>query len=464
MTDKLAAARIVIAGTGGDSGKTIVSMGLAASWRRHGYKVAVFKKGPDYIDAAWLKFAAGRTTRNLDAYMMGTEGVKKSFDRYHITEGVNLIEGNRGLYDGFNHRGTVSTAELAKLLHAPVILVQDVTKVTRTAAAVVLGCRHLDPDVQIAGVILNRVAGRRHERVVRDAIESICDIPVLGAVPRRGNERYLPERHLGLVTPEEHPELRGVLDKIVELIENSVDVDRVLEIAQAAPDWEGLPLERTATSVVKTVRIAYFHDSAFTFYYPENLEALEEVGAELIPVSSLDSPELPPCDGLYIGGGFPETHAGRLARNAPLLQSVRDRALAGLPIYAECGGLIYLCRSITYQDQTYPLANVFPIDLQMFSRPQGHGYMEVLVDKPNPFFPVQTRIRGHEFHYSRIVNIDRSVETVFKVERGHGAFEGRDGLYFRNVCAGYLHIHAASVLGWAEQFVKAASDHQKGWI
>jgi cobyrinic acid a,c-diamide synthase len=461
MISKLIAPRIVIAGTSGDSGKTIVSMGLAASWRRRGYKVAVFKKGPDYIDAAWLKFASGQTARNLDTYMMGVEGVRQSFQRNCLHEGINLIEGNRGLYDGFDSRGSHSTAELAKLLDAPVVLVLDVTKVTRTAAATVLGCQHLDADVRIAGVILNRVAGSRHERVIRDSIESICKVPVLGVIRRISDAEYLPDRHLGLITPEEHPELQGLGDTIAELIDKFVEVDRIWGIAHEAPSLEASPIPDETVSKVEIVRIAFFSDSAFTFYYQDNLEALAAAGAELIPVSSLEAEELPPCDGLYIGGGFPETHVERLGDNRSLMKSVKSHADSGLPIFAECGGLIYLCNSILYKNKTFPLSGVFPIDLEMKTKPQGHGYMEVKVDQENPFFSKETIIRGHEFHYSSPIGDSEKLKTAYTVLRGSGSFKKRDGLIFRNVLASYLHIHTAGVPQWAENFVNLASKHKK---
>jgi len=463
MSEKQQATRIVIAGTGGDSGKTLVSMGLISSWRRRQYKVAVFKKGPDYIDAAWLKFAAGRPARTLDTFMLGQKGVLQVFSNHCLVDGINLIEGNRGLYDGVDNRGTHSTAELAKLLNSPVFLVLDVTKVTRTAAALVLGCQQLDPDVNLAGVILNRVAGKRHEKIVRESIESICGIPVLGAIPKQKGDQLLPDRHLGLITPEEHPELRGLTESLATLIDNHVDVDKIEEIAKDVSPFlvpDSNPTRKVITR--KKVLIAYFSDSAFTFYYPDNLEALEAAGAELIPLSSLSASELPDCDALYIGGGFPETHANLLSQNHSLLKSVNKNALKGLPVYAECGGLIYLCRSITYQGKKHPLAGVFPIDLVMQSKPQGHGYMVVTVDRDNPFFPRNMTLTGHEFHYSNVDDVDGEVETIFNVDRGSGSIHHRDGLRFKNVLASYLHIHAAGVPEWAENFVKLASDQQTG--
>ena len=455
------AARIVIAGTGGDTGKTLVSMGLVALWRQRGLKVAVFKKGPDYIDAAWLEFASGTPARNLDTYMMGAEAVAASFVRHSRSADVSLIEGNRGLFDGVDTQGTHSTAELAKLLNAPVILLQDVTKVTRTAAAAVLGCLQLDPQVQVAGVILNRVAGPRHERVVRESIESICGVPVIGAIPRISGENVLPGRHLGLVTPQEHSGVEGLKEKTAEIVERHVDIDRILAIARQVPALSQEPRsEKKVRPSSSAVRLAYFKDSAFNFYYQDNLEALQAAGAELIPVSSLQRDTLPPCDGLYIGGGFPETHAEQLSRNRSLLADVKRKAVAGLPIFAECGGLIYLCHSIAFHHNVYPLSDVFPVDLQMMAKPQGHGYMEVEVDTDNPYFPRGSRIRGHEFHYSRVIAGWEQVKSIYAVNRGEGCLNHRDGLLFGNVLASYLHLHAAGVPEWADNFVQVARDHQ----
>ncbi len=434
-------------------------MGLTASWRLSGHKVAVFKKGPDYIDAAWLEFASGTRARNLDTYMMGREGVMDSFQRNCPDADLCLIEGNRGLFDGADKAGTHSTAELAKLLKAPVILVKDVTKVTRTAAVEILGCLKMDPDLNLAGVILNRVAGSRHERVVRESIESICGIPVFGAIPKLVNEKLLPGRHLGLITPSEHPELKGIGEKTAEIIDKYTDVNRITKLAETSPvlNSDSQSIE-SHSAPREAVRIAYFSDSAFTFYYQDNLDALQAAGAELIPVSSLESPLLPRCDGLYIGGGFPETHAERLSLNRSLIESVKNNIEGGLPVYAECGGLIYLCRSITYRGKSFSFSDVFPVDLEMITKPQGHGYMEVEVDAENPFFPQKTIIRGHEFHYSRIAKGGENILSAYKVKRGVGCSNKRDGLVYKNVLASYLHIHTGGAPGWAENFVKKARD------
>ncbi len=447
--------RLVIAGAAGDSGKTIVSLVLLFAARERGWDVRAFKKGPDYIDAAWLAWASGHPARNLDTFLMGFPGATASFARHAAPGGFNLIEGNRGLYDGSDARGTHSTAELAKALDAPVLLVVNASKVTRTAAATVLGCQRMDPGVRIAGVVLNQVARPRHEAVLREAIESVCGLPVLGALPRISGENPLPGRHLGLVPPAEHSgadELRATLLQLARRL----DLDRIA--ALSCPELVPAGL-RPAVQPQRCThsRIGYLHDSAFTFYYPENLEALEEGGAELAPVSALSGEVLPPdLDALYIGGGFPETHAAAIAQNRAFLASLKTAAENGLPIYAECGGLMLLSRAILWQGGNYPMAGVLPFSVEVRPAPQGHGYARLRIDRANRFFPQGAVLAGHEFHYSRIVPEGALPPTAAAVERGAGAHTGRDGIVIHNVWASYTHIHALATPEWAKGFLEAA--------
>lgn len=457
--------RIVIAGMGGDSGKTLLSLGLLSSWRRQGLRIATFKKGPDYIDAAWLTRLSGRACRNLDTFLMGEAEARSAFFTHSRDSDAALVEGNRGLFDGIDARGLHSTAELAKLLDAPVLLVLGVRKVTRTVAAWLLGCRTLDPQLNLAGVVLNRVAGARHERVVRDSVESICGLPVLGALPGLAQGSLLPERHLGLVTPAENERAEELEEELAAIVGRHVDCGEVLRIAGEAPPVQPAYLENAGPGKgdqASVVRIGYFSDTAFTFYYPENLEALEHLGAQLVPLSSLEQGELPPdVDALYIGGGFPETHASRLAGNRERLDSLARAVEQGLPVYAECGGLIYLARALRWKGQEYRMAGVLPITVELGERPAGHGYQQVAVDGDNPFFPVGTELTGHEFHYSRVVDQDGDVRSVFQVQRGTGALAGRDGLVRKNVLATYLHLHARGTPSWAEGLVGAAERFRK---
>jgi cobyrinic acid a,c-diamide synthase len=459
---KVKTLRLVIAGLSGDSGKTIVSLSLLAAMGRKGLNVVPFKKGPDYIDPAWLSTITGNVCRNLDTYLVDSEDVKRSFIRHASGADIAVIEGNRGLFDGKDLTGKHSTAGLAKLLQAPLILVVNATKATRTVAALVRGCQVFDPDLKIAGIILNKVAGPRHEKVIRESIEKYCDLPVLGAIPKLGKDAsLLPGRHLGLVPPTEFPGRSEVEDKLVEIATNHLDLDKILASASEVEDLT-VPGEMKVEPAKPQVRIGYFDDAVFTFYYPENLEALQQSGAKLVPVSSLADSVLPEIDALYIGGGFPETHARHLAENRSLMESVKSAADRGMPIYAECGGLIYLCRSLKWNDNIYTMADIFPIDLVMHTRPVGHGYTTVRVDQPNPFFEVGDEIKGHEFHYSGPISGTADISTCLSVQTGVGLGAHRDGLIHKLTQANYMHIHADGVKGWAAAMVAAAEEFAAG--
>lgn len=456
-TNSLRLPRLVVAGLSGDSGKTLVSLALVLAAKRQGLPVRAFKKGPDYIDAAWLAWATEHPARNLDGYMMGPERILSLFGRHAVQAGINVVEGNRGLYDGSDSQGTHSTAELAKLLRAPVVLVVNAAKVTRTLAASVLGCQKLDPGVCIAGVILNRISNRRHERVVSEAIESACGVPILGVLLKIPEAGLLPGRHLGLVTPAEHPEIEVLEAKLLEAVASRLEIETLLALARDVPPL-GLPAFRDEPSSDGSgLKIGYVKDSAFTFYYPENLEALERAGATVVPVSSLAPAALPDdLDALYIGGGFPETHAVRISSNRLFLDSLGQHARNGLPIYAECGGLMVLSRSMRIEGRVHPMANVLPLDVEMCQTPQGHGYAQLLVDRPNPFFPEGLTIDGHEFHYSRILLEGAQPQTACAVKRGSGCHEGRDAATVGNVWASYTHVHAAATPQWVDGLIGAA--------
>jgi cobyrinic acid a,c-diamide synthase len=455
------APRLVIAGQAGDAGKTIVSLAVLLAWRRAGVSVRSFKKGPDYIDPAWLGWAAGQPARNLDTYLMGADTVRTAFARHALSDGVNVIEGNRGLFDGFDTAGTHSTAELAKLLHAPVILVVNAAKVTRTVAAMVLGCQKFDSDLNLAGVVLNRVNGKRHERIVRACIEQSCGIPVVGVLPKIEAADLVPERHLGLVTPAEHGPTAALESGLFEHIVPGLDLAALSKIAYTAPPVAPAEERAVALPDLRGVKIGFLQDSAFTFYYAENLEALERSGAELVPISALAASQIPSgLHALYIGGGFPETHGDRLAANTSFLASLRAAAEGGLPIYAECGGLMLLSQAIRWHGQRNLMAGVLPFEVEVCPTPQGHGYAELLVDSPNPFYVPGTRLRGHEFHYSRIV-CGEPPATACAVVRGSGCWPGRDGVTLNNVWASYTHLHALATPEWASGLANAAAQRKR---
>lgn len=445
----------MLAGIGGDCGKTLVALGLTASWRQRGIPVIPFKKGPDYIDPAWLGMAAGKPTRNLDTWMMGPETVLDSFLQHAGSDCINLIEGNRGLYDGEDATGTHSSAELSKLLKVPVIIIIPTVKVTRTVAALVLGLKSLDTNIDLAGVILNRVATTRQEAIIRSSIEDNAGVPVLGAIRRTAGE-ILSSRHLGLVTPEEHRQSTKAIETAASIIADSVDLGRLESIAKNTTPL-GLQTRKPDTKhrPSQGLKIGIFRSSAFTFYYPENLEAIDRYGAVQVPIDPARDTTLPELDGLYIGGGFPETHASLLSSNESFRAAVGQAAHNGMPIWAECGGLIFLCRSVQWQGKKYPMADVFPVDIVLDRKPAGHGYEEVVVDRDNPFLPTGTILRGHEFHYSRLEDSD-SLDTIFRVNKGTGTGNGRDGLIYNNTVAGYLHLHALGSEQWIEGMIRTA--------
>ena len=460
--------RMLISALRGGSGKTILSLGIIAALKNRGQPVAPFKKGPDYIDAGWLALAAGRPCYNLDTFLLDAESVRRSFHSHTSPGDIAVIEGNRGLYDCIDTDGRTSSAELAKLLATPVILCLDCTKTTRTMAAVVSGCHLFDPEVNIRGVVLNRVAGTRHENILRASIEQHCGIPVIGAIPKLRQQRF-PERHMGLVPTPEHDWAMEAIAAVAEMAETYLDMDAVDGLARQAVASEAVPEDNdvavtTASSFPagEKPRIGILKDSAFQFYYPENIDAITDAGARLVFTSPLGDAPFPEVDGLYIGGGFPETHAEALAANAGYRDRIRDLAERGMPIYAECGGLMYLGKELVLDQGTYPMAGVLPITFGFSRRPQGHGYTVVRVDRPNPFFAQGTEFRGHEFHYSKVLDYaGERDQLVFDVHRGNGILDDRDGLCRGNVLATYTHLHALGLPQWAPALVNAAAKFQK---
>jgi cobyrinic acid a,c-diamide synthase len=469
--------RLIIAALRGGSGKTILSVGLIAAWKELKKPVAPFKKGPDYIDTGWLALAAGRPCYNLDSFLLEPQQIIQSFREHTLKDDIAVIEGNRGLYDGIDLAGSTSTAEMAKLLQTPVLLCVDCTKITRTMAALISGLIQFDPQIMIKGVVLNRVAGSRHERILRESIEHYCGIPVLGAIPKLVTQIF-PERHMGLVPTAEHDWAGKSIDAAARIAVEHIDLDAIYELTRnlpqlMSPSGDRLPetgrrkpavkgrIRRAGTAPARP-KIGIIKDTAFQFYYPENIEALTAAGAETVFISPLTDKSLPELDALYIGGGFPETHAQQLAANESFRKQIKALAETGLPIYAECGGLMYLGEELRLKKKSYPMAGVLPVAFDFYQRPQGHGYTVATVVNENPFYAVGTEIRGHEFHYSRVSKWSGDEDDlVFRMQRGVGISRDRDGISYKNVLASYTHIHALGTPQWAQALVRNARAYQK---
>ncbi|MEG6512131.1 cobyrinate a,c-diamide synthase [Desulforamulus ruminis] len=466
--------RVLVAAPQGRSGKTTITVGLIAALTAGGLKVQPFKKGPDFIDPSWLTRVAGHTCRNLDSYLMERQAIRSAFIRHARNSDMAIIEGAMGLFDGVDIAGSGSAAEIAKIVQAPVLLVINCTRMTRSVAAMVNGFANFDPEVKIGGVILNMVARSRHEQTLRASIKEYCDVPVLGAMPK-GKQFVIPDRHLGLVPAGEDERLSAAIREIGEAAANYLDIEGILKVAR---DWPDLVEESPVTEAAeirwlskeqvpsqKGPVIGVIKDRSFSFYYPENLEALVEAGASLVAVSAIADQQLPEVDGLYIGGGFPEVLARELEANQSFRSHLRRRIEEGLPVYAECGGLMYLGRRIHWSDQSYEMVGVLPLEVEMLKKPQGHGYMHLEVLPGTPYYSGKKLVRGHEFHHSRVVNLDEDCNFAFRVRRGHGINGEYDGLHYKNVVALYNHIHALVEKDWAKEFVHMAlrwkQDHKK---
>ena len=450
--------RVLISAAHKSSGKTTVSVGLCAALKNRGLAVQPFKKGPDYIDPMWLSTAGGRTCRNLDFYLMSSGEITAHFIRYSSDADFSLIEGNKGLYDGLNLDGSSSNAALAKLLRSPVVLVIDVRGMTRGIAPLILGYQAFDTDIRIAGVILNRLGGARHEVKLRAVIEHYTDVPVIGAV-HHDTRLEIVERHLGLMPSNEADAALHRTQEIGSIVGAQVDIDTLLQIGAAAPPLTpthsinrktAVPLTRT------TVRIGLVRDRAFGFYYADDLEALLAAGAELVPVDALNDAHLPQIDGLFIGGGFPELLMDELEANTTLRDEVRCAIESGLPTYAECGGLMYLSRSLTWRGKTRRMAGVIPGDVIMHDKPVGRGYVRLRETSAHPWpdaNPTGAPRLAHEFHYSSLENLDTEPEYAYNVERGTGIDGHHDGLIHKNLLASYAHFRSLEDYNWAARFV-----------
>ena len=410
-------ATVVIAGVRSGVGKTTIATGIMGALTRRGHRVQPFKAGPDYIDPSYHKLACGVPSRNLDTWLCDHPTVLELFQRASSGSDVSVVEGVMGVFDGrssLTEEG--SSAQLAKLLGAPVILIADAAKVARSVAAEVLGFQTFDPDLNIAGVILNGVASERHLEFCKPQIEATTGIPVLGYLPRK-EEFIQPERHLGLIPTVEGTVANDWYDNVINQVEATMDVPTILKLANTAKTPPSSPNVYPETPIPARATIAVAQDEAFNFYYQDSLDLLAAWGAELAPFSPLQDETLPSgANGIYLGGGFPELFADQLAGNKPMHYAIRQAVVKGVPVYAECGGLMYLGKSLSdLEGVTHPMLGIIPAESAMSQSRLTLGYREVESCSDSPVLPKGERVKGHEFHWSTLARAPDNQESVYKI-------------------------------------------------
>lgn len=481
---------LVIAGVSSGVGKTTVTVGLLEALRRRGLRVQAFKVGPDFIDPGFHAQVTGRPSYNLDGWICSREHLLETVAVQARDADIALIEGVMGCFDGFEGKSDDgSTAQVAKWLGAPVVLVADARAMARSGAAIVLGFERFDPELEIAGVIWNRVGGETHARWLDEALQGHCRALPLGWLPR-DEALALPERHLGLVTARERRLTPEFLDALVAAIEKRFDLDRLLSLARSSvsprvePAATGVPRGRAPVAsmsgeskdrvpaaqmpgvpqgrapVAKT-KIGVALDEAFQFYYPANFDLLQAAGAELHFWSPLRDAALPPVDGLYLGGGYPELYAKELSANIAMREAVRAFAGSGRPLYAECGGLMYLSSALEDLDGSeHPMVGLLPTHVRMRPKKLTLGYVEVELARDTLLGQRGTVLRGHEFHYSRIDELPPSVPRAYRVRRRRGGEEQAEGYLLGNVLASYLHLHFGANPLAAGRFVSSCRERR----
>lgn len=457
--------RVVIGAVSSGSGKTTIVTGILSALRQRGLNVQSYKIGPDYIDPGYHKLASGNPAHNLDSWLMPQEKLKEVFCRTAEEADIAIIEGVMGLYDG-GRKGVSSTAEIAKLLDAPVILVIDAKSMGASAAAIALGFKMYDPEVKLAGVILNRLGSPTHKTMIEDALKNI-GIDVLGAV-RRDDSLVMPERHLGLLPVEENEE-QEIVDKIGEAVGNQVDLDEIMKLAetQFSIDIDDIEEDNENEDIPqKKIKIAVAKDDAFSFYYPESIRMLEKCGAEIVNFSPLKDKKLPKCDGVILGGGFPEMFAEELQANVSMQESLRKAVNKGKPVYAECGGFMYLTEGLTdFEEVFHPMTGIIPVKVQMNKKLQMVGYVEAKMELSTVLGEKDTVIKGHEFHFSSEIaeeNKDmQGFERAFTFTRMRNNAKYPAGFVRDNVLGSYLHIHFIGCPESAQYFVDKCRENRR---
>lgn len=454
--------RIIIAGTNSGVGKTTLTLGIISALEKRGLKVQPFKAGPDYIDSSYHTLVSRRNCRNLDTWMLSKDVVLELFERQAKLCDISIIEGVMGLYDGVSDKEEGSSAHLAKILKSPVIIVVDAASLSRSAAAVVLGYKEFDRGVDLKGAILNNIGSPSHYRSVKYAIRNNVGLPVLGFLPK-DKRLILPERHLGLIPAQEKKPLDAFLKRATELVENNIDINAVVAISRNS---QPLPFFRKRLfakepHLLKT-NITVAKDTAFNFYYQDNLDILRHYGANIIEFSPIEDKNLPRgCDGLYIGGGFPELFAKQLSKNTGLKNDIIKRARQGMPVYAECGGLMYLMKNIVdFRNRNFPMAGIFNFSAKMAKSLAALGYVNIEAIRNNILTDKGDRIRGHVFHWSYLRGEPKKTEFAYRVKK-KGRDTISDGLLRWNVLASYAHLHFGSNLRFAKNFIDNCSIYAK---
>ncbi|WP_202320008.1 cobyrinate a,c-diamide synthase [Archaeoglobus neptunius] len=448
--------RVVIAGTSSKVGKTMVAIGLMRVLVNKGYTVQPYKVGPDFIDPGFHHLATGRYSRNLDSFMLSRDALLETFVRNFKGADIAVIEGKTGLYDSsdaVSERGSV--AEVSKILRAPVLLVANVERLNRTSAAIILGYKVFDPEVDLKGVILNRVGSDRHAGKVRKAVEKLAKVRVYGVIPRK--DIRMPYRHLGLVTAYERGDFDELIDNVARIIEEHVDVEKIVDLAYKAPPIDVKLFEEKDKK--SGIKIGVLRDEVFSFYYQDNLDQLSRY-AEIVTIDSIRDRRLPDVDALYIGGGFPEVFAEQLERNRRLRDEIYSFCDSGRPVYAECGGLMYLGEKIDTGSAEYEMVGFLPLKTVMFKKFQAQGYSVYSAVKSNPITTRGRKVVGHEFHYSKAI-LTGKADFAFAVKRGFGIDGKRDGIMVKNVMGNYIHVHFLSDRSLAKRFVQQAKKYRR---
>ena len=449
--------RLLISAAHKSSGKTTLTLGLCAALHARGLQVQSYKKGPDYIDPMWLSRASERDCHNLDFQTMSDDEILAYLSFYSNNADISLIEGNKGLFDGVALDGSNSNAAVAELTKTPVLLVIDTQGMTRGIAPLLLGYQSFNKNIIIAGVILNKVGGPRHEQKLRDVINEYTDIPVIGAVPRL-KELNITERHLGLIPSNETANTDEIIAEIAQIIEKNVDLDLLIKLASQAQALPKSTYQLNLENKPVTLKVAIARDAAFGFYYPGDLTAFRAEGVELVEIDTLNDKILPDVDALFIGGGFPESWMKELEANTRLRQEIKNAIEAGMPAYAECGGLMYLSRTLSWDNNKYNMVGVIPADIEMQEKPLGRGYItlkptsDYLWGKKSENHSHNT-ISAHEFHYSGLKNLETPVKYAYEMKRGSGINGSHDGLIYKNLIANYAHLRDTSKHHWVSDFV-----------